>query len=502
MKRIIMAILIVLAFAPAINAHAEGAVREARIYLYHDYTDCIFLVSWENAEQSATIQIKGPDGTVVNANENNTEFGKSRANVSVGTANSGYWTVYVTGENLGAINVSGGSKNSAAAQYNAIQSFDAEVSGGYINFKWNVITEQDAINVNINATQGENYGNHTVWNDYSASRSGTASVSADELQTGLYSFTIQVYDGKAQYTLSTDKPLFLKQSNAPAKLEDIKVGSIDGEMFATWNTRVNSSYLVTLYDYDTLAVIKTESVNSNYYPITLSNESNKVKFSVAANDGYAYGEFDVYEIIRSTPVGTIIFPDYSSTRESSVAVKVECPSDVTAGIYLDGTLLLDNTDTGDYDLNLSEGIHEVVAFLKDRNGNMKTFSKTITVDKTPPVVNLNNADSVKIAADSIVVDGSTEPNAVIAINGVEQKLSTGNFMAKLALDNGVNPITVAAYDLAGNKSVKTITAERINTLGGGWMLYIAPAAIFLLLAAWYIFLNKKPKEAQPDEKAD
>lgn len=502
MKKIIMAILIFLVFTPTIIVHAEDATREVRVYLYRDYTDCVFLVSWENVEKSATIQVKDTDGKVVDANAQNAEFGKGRASISVGTAKSGYWTVYVTGESLGTINVSGGSKNSATVQYNAIQSFDAEVSGGYINFKWNVIAEQDTIKVAINVTQGEKYGEDTLWNDYYASKSGATSVSVDELLTGLYSFTIQVYDGKGQYTLSTDKPLYLKHSNSPAKLEGIKAGSIDGEMFTTWDTRVNSSFIVTLYDYDTLAVIKRERVDSNYYPIDLSDELDKIKLSVASYDGSTYGEFDVFEIIRSTPVGIITFPDYSSTRESSIAVKVDCPSEVTAGIYLDGILLLDNASAGNYDLNLSEGIHEVVAFVEDRNGNMKTFSKTITVDKTPPVVKMNNADSIKTASNTIVVDGNTEPNAVVAINGVEQMLDTGSFMAKLALKNGVNPITIVAYDLAGNKSIKTITANRTNTFDGSWTVYIAPGALFLVLTAWYIFLNKKPKEAQPNEKAD
>jgi hypothetical protein len=501
MKKFFLTLLFLLALAPAFPANA-AAVREISVYLHRDYADCVFLISWENVSQTAAIQIKDPDGTTIDAAAQNAEFGKGRVIVNVGAAKSGYWIVYATGDSLGTINVSGGSKSSAAAQYNAILSFDAEISGGYVNFKWNVAAAQDTINVTINAAQGGNYGNRTVWSDYSASKSGAASVSADDLQTGLYRFTIQAYDGNGQYTLSSNEPLYVKQSNAPAKLEGVKAGSIDGEIFATWNIRSNSRYMVTLYDYDTLDIIKTDWANGNFYSITLDNGLDKVKFSVAANDNNTYGEFDVYEIVRSTPIGTIIFPDYSSTRENSISVKVDCPADTTAGVYLDGTLLLENAGAGNYELNLSEGVHEVVAFVKDKNGNMKTFSKEITVDKTPPVVNLTNPDSVKTSSDSLVVDGNTEPNAVVAINGVEQQLGTGSFMAKLALENGVNPISVTAYDLAGNKSVKTVTAERTNAFGGGLTAYVAPGSAFILLAAWYIFLNKKPKEAGADEKAN
>ena len=505
MRRIIIAMLLILAFTPAITVHAESTTREVKVYLYHDYTDCVFLVSWADAEQTAAIQIKDPDGVVIDANTANTDFGNGQASISVGTAKSGYWYVLVTGENLGTINISGGSKNAMSSQYNAIQSFDAEVSGGYINFKWNVTAEQDTINITINASQGSSYsgsyGSRTIWNDYSAASNGTTSVSSDELQTGLYSFTIQVFDGEGQYTLSIDEPLYVKQSNAPARLEGVRAGSIDGEMYATWNASSNNPYFVTLYEYDTLAVIKTEWSDANFYSIILTEGLDKVKFSVQSTDGETYSEFDIFEIISSTPAGTITFPDYTTTRESIISVKVDCPPDVTAGVYLDGTLLLDQAGAGDYDLNLSEGIHDVVAFVKDSYGNITTFSKSIIVDKTPPVVNLNNADSVKTAADYIVVDGSTEPSAIVAINGVEQELGTGSFMAKLALSEGINPISVTAYDLAGNKSIKTITAERADTFSDGWAVYIIPGIIFIFLTAWYILLNKKQKEAKPDEKA-
>lgn len=494
-KKLVVAMLIVLTFVPIVDVCAANT-REVSVYLYRDYPDCVFFVSWENADQPASISIKTPGGTMIQANDQNAEFGKGKALINVGTANSGYWKVYVTGEDLGMISVSGGSKNSASSQYNAIRSFEADVSDGYINFKWDVITENDTVSLYINATQGGYYGTYTLWQDYSASRSGSASVSTDKLQTGLYRFTIQVYDGRGNYTLSTEKPLYIKHPQAPAKLEDIRVGSVDGELFATWAPQGDGHYVVTLYDFDTLAVITTDWVYGNFYTIELPDDTEKVKFSVAYAGDEAYGEFDVYEVIYAVPAGTITFPDYSSTREDVILVNVDCPPDVTAGVYLDGTLLIEDAGAGDYELNLSEGEHEVLAYLKDKYGNIKTFTKIINVDKTPPVVSLNYADSIRTTNDHIILEGMTEPNAVVAVNGIEHKLDSGKFTAKIKLEKGVNPITITAYDLAGNKSVKTITVNKENANGDNWIIYTVPGALFLALTAWYIYLNRKQKGAQ------
>lgn len=503
MKKVIGFLLIIASlfcfFEIKVSAAADGDTqRRLRIYLYEEYNDCVFFINWENKEQEAVVKVKSPDDVIVNTDPQSTEYGKGFAMVNVGAAKSGYWTIVVTGSNLGTINVSGGSKSSISTQHNIIQSFNAEFVNDRINFKWNVATEQDTVSVNINAVG--RYSHYTIWNDYDTIKNGTASISADKLSTGLYFFNIEVYDGNSQYTLSINEPIYVKQLNAPEKLNNVKVGGINGEIYAVWDNFPSDCYEVIIYDYDTLNVIKEERVYENFYYIPADEQTDKYKFSVAAVDGNNYGDFDVFEVICSDPVGTVTFPDYSSTRKSVVTINIDCPENAAAGVYLDNTLLLEDAMLGNYDLNLSEGEHEIVAFIKDENGNMKTFSKILNVDKTPPAINITNTEHTVTSSDSIVINGNTEPNAVVSINGIEQELGANGFMAKILLKNGTNPITITAYDTAGNKSCKTIVVEKTNSLSHNWFIYIIAAIIFVLLTIWYIFLNRKKKEVPLDEE--
>lgn len=494
MKKWTWSVLIVFAFFFLLPMKASAAVREVQVYLYQEYEDCVFFVSWQNAEQPASVRITAPDGTEIAATEENSDFDRGRVDVNVGNAGSGYWKVSVEGEALGTISVNGGSRRNTSVQYNAIQSFTAEmVEDGSIRLEWDVAAQQDTVNLSISAVQGASNGSFTVYQDYSVSRTGTVTVSTDSLQPGLYRFNIQVYDGAGQYTLTTEEPLYVRRTDMPGKLENVRAGSIDGEMYITWDPGRSGNYVVTLYD-EELSVLRSEYVYGNFYAIRSEGDSDRVKVSVAAVDGNAWGEFDVYEVVRTIPSGVISFPKEEVTKESVIPVHMECPSETTAGVYLDGKLLLEKASSGDYELNLAEGTHEVVAYIEDVNGNMKTFSKSITVDRTPPAVKLNGEDMLKTASDSIVIEGSTEPNATVMINGVEQELGSGSFMVKLALEKGVNPVTVTAYDAAGNKSVKTITVERTGGIGGSWTKFILPGILFLALAVWYGRLNKKPKE--------
>lgn len=494
MKKWTLSALLVLTFFCLLPIKASAAVREVQVYLYQEYADCIFFVSWQNADQPASVKIISPDGTEIAATEENSEFGRGRVDVNVGHAGSGYWRVSVEGDGLGTISVNGGNKKDTSVRYNAIQSFTAEtVEDGSIRLGWDVAAEQDTVNLSVEAVQGALNGSRTVYQDYSVAGTGTAAVSTDNLPTGLYRFTIQVYDGVGQYTLTTEEPLYIRQTEAPEKLENVKAGSIDGEMYITWDPGRSGNYVVTLYD-ETLSVLKWEYVYENFYAITPGEGVNRVKVSVAAVDGSNWGEFEVVEVVKTIPSGVISFPKEEVTKENVIPVHIECPSETAAGVYLDGKLLLEKAASGDYDLNLAEGMHEVVAYIEDAYGNMSTFSKSITVDRTPPSVKLNSEDMLKTASDSIVIEGSTEPNATVMINGVEQEMGSGSFMVKLALEKGVNPVTVSAYDAAGNKSVKTITVERTGGIGGKWMSFILPGVLFLGLAGWYVRLNKKPEE--------
>ena len=123
----------------------------------------------------------------------------------------------------------------------------------------------------------------------------------------------------------------------------------------------------------------------------------------------------------------------------------------------------------DYDPNLAEGSHEIVAYVRDNYGNTRSFHKSVTVDRTPPVLNLNTGDQIETVTDSFVISGSTEPNAVVAVNGVEQELGDGSFMVKLALKDGINPITVSAYDAVGTRqSARSRWKESSRPAAAGW----------------------------------
>jgi Glucodextranase, domain B len=81
-----------------------------------------------------------------------------------------------------------------------------------------------------------------------------------------------------------------------------------------------------------------------------------------------------------------------------------------------------------------------------------TINNSITLDSFMP------SDGLTVTTSSIVFTGKTIPNADVSVNETDTKAdSSGNFWAKIDLDEGENVITVVANDQSGNFVEKEIT---------------------------------------------
>lgn len=478
-----------------------GSQRELNVYLDRDNTNCIFDITWENTSQKATVKLINPDDKVVSASFS---YESGSATAVLPQAKEGYWKVVVIGKNLGAVSVTGGSKDSKSnsSTYETensknIKAFEVKPSGQKIETSWEISSKSKACNITLYAVNGDR--TYQIWYDRNCNKKDSRIDLADSLSTGYYKFVLDVYDDDGEYTAVTPL-MYFKTDNALPKLNNVKSGSIDGDYYISWDVDINSSnrYLITLYDYDTMNIIQTYETNQSPYKIDFDNSLSRIKYSVAATDYNNVGNFEVYDLVRSSPSGIVVFPKDDTTHNSFVSLQFECPDSVTGGVYLDEKLVSNDIKPGEYRLSFNEGEHEIIAFLQDENGNKTTFKKKISCDNTPPDIIIDCNEENETTADSFNITGSTEPNATLMINGVEYQLSSGTFSAKTKLNQGNNTVTITAYDAAGNQSVKTVNINRKSTIQN-YIVYIIPVAVFVLLLIWYIKLNKKAKRRQQNE---
>lgn len=110
--------------------------------------------------------------------------------------------------------------------------------------------------------------------------------------------------------------------------------------------------------------------------------------------------------------------------------------------------------------NLTEGrsLIEVQAF--DRAGNTGKTSINLTVDLTPPVIELlKPAVNETINTRYIEITGMTEPGANVTVNGLNIGNDNGTWSIAAVLSGVNNHFRIESMDMAGNKAEKTINVR-------------------------------------------
>ena len=115
-------------------------------------------------------------------------------------------------------------------------------------------------------------------------------------------------------------------------------------------------------------------------------------------------------------------------------------------------------------VNLKEGANKIDFIARDQACNETVITKTITVDKTAPVIDVLAPLPTDVLApdEQITIKVKTEGSATVYINGSIANLDSnegemGIFTADYTVVEGQNTITIEASDVAGNKSTKTVT---------------------------------------------
>jgi len=109
-------------------------------------------------------------------------------------------------------------------------------------------------------------------------------------------------------------------------------------------------------------------------------------------------------------------------------------------------------------IHLSEGQNDITAIDRDKVDNTGTDTVTVTLDSTPPVVNVfEPADNKRVKDMNLTIKGITEANALLTINGNIVAFSGISFQYVVLLTEGQNDIILMASDAVGNTYTKVLS---------------------------------------------
>lgn len=117
-----------------------------------------------------------------------------------------------------------------------------------------------------------------------------------------------------------------------------------------------------------------------------------------------------------------------------------------------------------YDVVIS-GPQTFTVVAKDVAGNTKQFVLNVSLDTTPPILNVSEPKAFEeIHTQFVTVKGKTEKDAKVTINGTEVQVNPADYSFSYSLQlttSGLNSIQVIAVDLAGNQTTSAIPVNYI-----------------------------------------
>lgn len=495
-SRICIWLLMVAIVAGWLVLPVHAAETEVTIDLGREYTEAVFYVTWENYEQAGTVKLTSPSGKVYSKDKTPDQVyeANGEAIVNVGKGEEGTWTVVVSGDNIGTVDVTVGElpNSLVISKFAVTQNTDGSVTADY-----KITDSPDEIYVEIFAdTDSEGFDGTCVYSEY-MDKKGTASFDLNSLSSGEYHFYIRVsVDGIYQRAYG-DGFVSYQNPNDSQKVNGVKGGTYNDGYYISWTAAENEAYTVLVWD-ENHNLIKEEDVGTaeTFYG-DFSEDASKVYLAVVRTN-----ESCMYDLITADPAvkvsADVAFDtDSDTTKNSFINATMTLDTNSTFDVYLGERKILEGEkESGMYRVNLEDGDNTVSFVVTDETGNAAEFSKDIYVDTVPPQLSVSEDINGKVVTEgSIYLNGYTEAGAVLTLNGEPVELTQNYFNKKITLAGGENTITLIAEDAVGNQSVysATITYESAKTVKRIFE-YIALGGLVLVLLILYIIVFAKGRK--------
>jgi hypothetical protein len=209
----------------------------------------------------------------------------------------------------------------------------------------------------------------------------------------------------------------------------------------------------------------TLTINGNSVPISngtftttvnLAEGTNKITIVATDAAGNTTSISRTVRVDRIAPALVVSSPlDSVITNLSRVTISGTVKDSTAVTLTVNGVNVPINNGSFTTQIVLTEGKNRFTIVATDAAGNTTTVSRTVIADRTPPSLAVSSPiDSTITNLSSIIVSGTISDSTAVTltVNGQSVSVSNGSFAITIFLTEGINKITIAATDAAGNTS--------------------------------------------------
>lgn len=301
-----------------------------------------------------------------------------------------------------------------------------------------------------------------------------------------------------------------KDITVATDIAGLKMYFKDDSFVAEWTDTTCGNVNVEIVNAKNLQKIDSQTVNGNSYtcPIEPSVEEIMVTIVPAVSSSVEGAESTYTYKFDNHPDATVTYEELTITNHDSINISCELNDKYAVMILVNGkqteyTEILAK-GTYEYAAPLDVGTNDIVTYIVDEDGNMRSTSYTVEKDVIAPQLELvSSYEDIVTEDEFITIEGKVDDFNKLMINNAEIEVEGDNtFKYDYKLKEGLNQIAVVASDLAGNETIYDIAAQRVipEEKPVPWVKIIICASLVGLVVVYALEVIKRKKNPEKYEK--
>lgn len=297
----------------------------------------------------------------------------------------------------------------------------------------------------------------------------------------------------------------------------LKYYFIDESIVVEWIDNSCGNVNVSIIDAKTLQILDKQTIKGKQYQFELPELIDEITIDVVPTTSAGIvGANNQFTIpVENNPDATITFENVEYTNRNTISFDAQLNDTYALKMISNGTetettgLLSAGTYTREIPLN--EGNNDVMVYVIDEQGNMRSTSCSVILDSIKPALTLNmEYDGAKTYNEICYIEGTIKDYETFTINEVVPVVSgDGSFKAEYRLNDGNNVVNIRATDKAGNETLYVANIEKVEKEAPNteMILMIVTGVVILIVVIIRIFKkrnndddNEPKKPAQKKEK--
>lgn len=290
----------------------------------------------------------------------------------------------------------------------------------------------------------------------------------------------------------------------------LKYYFVDESIVVEWTDNSCGNVNVAVIDTKTSQILDKQTIKGKHYEYEIPALVDEITIDVVpATSAGITGANNQYTIkVENNPDAEIVFDNLEYTNKDTIAFNAKLGNTYSLLMMANGeeTGKTGTLGKGEYteEIPLNEGSNDLLVYVVDNKGNMRSTAYTVIRDSIKPALTLNmEYDGAKTYDEVCYIEGTIKDYDTFTINEVVPVVSgDGSFKAEYRLNDGNNVLNIKATDIAGNETLYVANIEKLvkEPVDINKIIMIVGGIIIGIALVIIIIKKKKDGPDSPKEK--